>query len=81
MTLAYSGFNNRFLVATSHPIAVAHNDSSVLERFHVAEAFKVAMDMGLQGPFNGLNSEQYEDMRTLIIEMVLATVSRHACET
>ena len=73
-----SGFNNKFLVATSHPIAIAHNDDSVLERFHVAEAFKVAMDMGAMGPFNGLTVTQHESMRALIIAMVLATdVSTH----
>ena len=69
-----SGVNNHFLVATSHPIALTYNDISVLEGFHVADAFKLAMQMGVQGPFTALSHAAYEEMRSLVIEMVLATV-------
>ncbi len=36
------GYNNGFLVNSKHKLALRYNDKSVLESWHVAEAFKVA---------------------------------------
>jgi len=39
----HPGYNNAYLVTTSNPIAITHNDSSVLERHHCSESFKIIM--------------------------------------
>ena len=59
---------------TSHPIAIVHNDSSVLERFHVSEAFGVAFEMNESNPFMDLAGSDFVDLRRIIIGMVLGTV-------
>jgi len=68
------GLTNKFLVATGHPVAIAHNDSSVLERFHVAEAFMIALRMGVRSPFAVMSAETHHEFRSLVIAMVLSTV-------
>jgi len=40
----HPGVNNTFLVKTHNPIAIRFNDLSVLENYHVSEAFKVLLE-------------------------------------
>ena len=44
----------------------------------MAEAFGLAMGMGMQSPFTGLTAEAFDEMRALVIALVLATVSAGA---
>jgi len=70
----HRGVNNTFLIEISHPIAIAHNDSSVLERYHVGEAFAVAFDMQQDNPFLVFAGVEYVQLRRVVIDMVLMTV-------
>lgn len=70
----HPGYTNKFCIEATHPVAITYNDSSPLENFHVAEAFKCAMEMGEQNPLNDLTPGQYQTARELIIKLVMATV-------
>lgn len=74
-----SGFTNNFVIQSSHPVAIAHNDQSPLENFHVAEAFRTAMEMGDNNPLDCLPPELYTQLRQLMIKLVLATVRGSLC--
>ncbi len=37
----HPGLNSQYLIATKHPIGLEYGDKQTLERFHVAEAFKL----------------------------------------
>ena len=37
----HPGLNSQYLIATNHEIALEYGDKQTLERFHVAEAFKL----------------------------------------
>jgi len=41
----HPGMNNKFLVQTSHEIAIQFNDQAVLESFHAAELSKLFLDL------------------------------------
>lgn len=70
--LGHPGVNNAFLIQTGHELAVTHNDRSVLENHHCAQAFKL-----LQLPENNfmerLSLADRQEIRKTVIELVLAT--------
>eukprot|EP01114_Cavostelium_apophysatum_P003633 TRINITY_DN1367_c0_g1_i1.p1 TRINITY_DN1367_c0_g1~~TRINITY_DN1367_c0_g1_i1.p1 ORF type:complete len:704 (-),score=174.95 TRINITY_DN1367_c0_g1_i1:33-2144(-) len=73
----HTGYNNNFEVLTLSRRALVHNDISVLENHHLATAFEI-----LQNPandvFSGLSNDIRRELRSTIIEMVLATdFSKH----
>lgn len=75
--LGHPGFNNAFLISTGHDLAVTHNDRSVLENHHCAQAFKL-----LQLPENNFMEKlplaDRQEIRKTVIELVLATdMSQH----
>lgn len=75
--LGHPGVNNAFLIQTGHDLAVTHNDRSVLENHHCAQAFKL-----LQIPENNfmekLSLVDRQEIRKTVIELVLATdMSQH----
>ncbi len=37
----HPGLSNNYFMATSHPLAIRYNDDSILENYHVSEAFMV----------------------------------------
>lgn len=68
----HPGVNNTYLIKTNDPLAIRYNDESVLENFHVSEAFGVL----LQPEYNILSTlspEAYRSVRSIIIKLVLAT--------
>ena len=80
----HPGVTNNFLIQTNDPVAIKYNgkincylliylDVSVLENFHVAEAFKIIRTNENCEIFNVLNKDEYKVMRKRIIECVLAT--------
>jgi len=66
----HPGYNNNFLVATSHPLALAHNDRSPLENHHCSTGFSLALQSDL---FSGMTKEEYKKFRNLVIFFVLGT--------
>ena len=72
----HPGVSNSFLTRTCDPLALRYNDESVLENFHVAEAFALMIRGGAGGRFDvlgGLAPEQRLAARFVMIKLVLAT--------
>ncbi|GMH49282.1 hypothetical protein TrLO_g9496 [Triparma laevis f. longispina] len=72
----HKGVNNAFLVNSGDLLALVHNDSSVLERFHASELFLTLKngthDVNMN--FLGLlSNEDFKFFRTTSIEMILST--------
>jgi hypothetical protein len=42
--MAHPGKNNAFLINTQHEFAIRYNDTSVLESFHVSQAYFLMRD-------------------------------------
>lgn len=59
-------------------LAILHNDDAVLERFHVSSAYMVAQKPGRE-VFKWLSPEAQRRVRSLVINMVLATVRDGPC--
>ena len=74
----HPGYNNSFLQKTSDDLAIRYNDISVLENYHVAEAFALTKN-SKYNLFETLDPEDYKAMRELIIRFVLGTdMSKHS---
>ena len=69
---AHPGTSNGFLVTTSSPIAVRHNDDSPLERFHCAEAFRV-MGQDRNCFLSLWSTADKRRFRNAVIQLVLCT--------
>jgi len=71
------GFSNAFLVNTDDPLALLHNDKSVLENHHIHQTFTLLR----QDEFNclvNLEKPQLKQLREIVIDLVLATdFSKH----
>ena len=68
----HPGFNNAFLVAQRHEIAILYNDSSVLENFHIASAWRLMLQDSLN-PFAGFSNEQFAEARATMVHSILGT--------
>lgn len=68
----HTGTTNNFHINSNSDITLLYNDRSVLENFHISEAFKV-MRKDEANIIQNLSREEYREFRTLIIEMVIAT--------
>uniref|UniRef100_W5LHL2 Phosphodiesterase n=1 Tax=Astyanax mexicanus TaxID=7994 RepID=W5LHL2_ASTMX len=73
----HPGVSNQFLINTNSELALMYNDESVLENHHLAVGFKL-----LQGEncdiFQNLSKKQRRTLRSMVIDMVLATdMSKH----
>uniref|UniRef100_A0A7S1YF31 Phosphodiesterase n=1 Tax=Sexangularia sp. CB-2014 TaxID=1486929 RepID=A0A7S1YF31_9EUKA len=75
----HPGLNNNFIMVTNHPLALLHNDQSVLENHHLATAFSIVHDKAASADiFSGLDARRRRQVRDTIINLVLATdFSRH----
>eukprot|EP00899_Mesostigma_viride_P023942 jgi/Mesvir1/4732/Mv25186-RA.1 len=64
--------SNDYLINTSHHLAICYNDRSVLENYHLAEAFRL-----LQKPeynfMSGMSEDDVKRVRKNVIAIVLAT--------
>jgi len=70
----HPGRTNAFLCNSRHELALLYNDTAVLENHHVAKSFKLTLDKVHQANiFSNLNHENYQTIRSNVIDMVLAT--------
>jgi len=68
----HPGVSNLYLQKTAHPLALRYNDDSVLENFHIAEAFTLMRRPHMQ-VLSGLARDDRDAVRHLMIRCVRAT--------
>jgi len=68
----HTGTTNNFHVNSRSDLALLYNDRCVLENHHLCSAFKLLKTRD-QDILASLTPEQYSDIRTLVVDMVLAT--------
>lgn len=69
---AHPGVNNKYLVKSSHELALRYNDTSPLENYHLAQTFALTHKPHL-AIFAQLNSDDKAYIRAQMIKNVLAT--------
>ncbi|XP_047666517.1 cAMP-specific 3',5'-cyclic phosphodiesterase 4D isoform X1 [Tachysurus fulvidraco] len=73
----HPGLTNQFLINTNSELALMYNDTSVLENHHLAVGFKLLQEENCD-IFQNLSKKQRLSLRTMVIDMVLATdMSKH----
>eukprot|EP00899_Mesostigma_viride_P029154 jgi/Mesvir1/9423/Mv01523-RA.2 len=73
----HPGLNNDFVVRSSDALALRYNDRTVLENFHVAEAF-ILLAMEELNFLDVLDKEDFKYVRNAVIELVLGSdLKRH----
>jgi len=70
---AHPGLSNPFLINTRSPEAILYNDSSVLEMFHISNAFRVMHNTPGCDITEFMSRDQYRQFRETMISVVLAT--------
>ena len=74
----HPGVNNVFLVNIQDPIAVRHNDISVLESHHIASAFALMNAEEQNNWMHKYKSDDFKRIRKQMIDAVFATdMSKH----
>ncbi|XP_006629415.1 dual specificity calcium/calmodulin-dependent 3',5'-cyclic nucleotide phosphodiesterase 1B [Lepisosteus oculatus] len=68
----HTGTTNNFHIRTRSNYAMIYNDRSVMESHHVSAAFRLMQDQQMN-IFGNLSREEWVELRSLVIEMVLAT--------
>ncbi len=77
----HPGVNSVFLISMSDPIAVRHNDISILENHHLAASFMLMSDDPDCNWAIKMNQADFKRTRHVIIETVLMTdMSKHFVE-
>ena len=69
----HPGLNNNYLIKTKDDLAIKYNDISVLENFHVSEAFNIILKKPGNNIFEKLSEDDFKLCRKNIIECVLGT--------
>eukprot|EP00899_Mesostigma_viride_P006832 jgi/Mesvir1/1614/Mv05056-RA.1 len=75
----HPGLNNDFVVKSSNELALRYNDLTVLENYHVSEAFFLMADAEADmNILEGLSADDFKYVRRMVIEIVLASdLKRH----
>ncbi|KAJ3080549.1 cAMP-specific 3',5'-cyclic phosphodiesterase 4D, partial [Rhizoclosmatium hyalinum] len=68
----HPGLSNQFLVKARDPSAIMYSDASVNEYHHSAHMFSITL-ASQYNIFANLTSEEYDEMRRIIIKLILAT--------
>nr|XP_020470991.1 calcium/calmodulin-dependent 3',5'-cyclic nucleotide phosphodiesterase 1C-like isoform X2 [Monopterus albus] len=68
----HTGTTNNFHVQTRSDIAMLYNDRAVQENHHVSAAYRLLQDDEMN-IFCNLSKDDWRELRTLVVEMVLAT--------
>ena len=71
--LNHPGRTNTFLMNSNNDLALLYNDQAVLENHHSALAFQLTRAHEDANIFKNLNSEEYRQIRSIVIDMILAT--------
>ena len=71
------GVNNDFLIQTRHQLAVMYNDISPMEMMHAATCVRLMQNHDV---LLGMAPELEREVRSLIIELILATDMKHHFE-
>nr|CAB3264736.1 calcium/calmodulin-dependent 3',5'-cyclic nucleotide phosphodiesterase 1A-like [Phallusia mammillata] len=75
--LEHTGTTNNFHTNTRSNLAQLYNDRSVLENHHISSAFRLMQEDDCN-IMSGMNTDDYQECRALMIDMVLATdMSQH----
>ena len=76
--IGHPGRNNKFLVDTSHEIALRYNDRSVLENFHIANALEISKKKDCN-IFEQMDiPDAFRFIRSIWIDLILDTdMARH----
>ena len=69
----HPGLNNNYLIRTKNDLAIKYNDVSVLENYHVSEAFNIILKNQDNNIFEKLSEDDFKLCRKIIIECVLGT--------
>ncbi len=69
----HPGLNNNYLIKTKDILSIEYNDISVLENYHVSEAFNIILKHPGNNIFEKLSEDDYKICRKNIIECVLGT--------
>lgn len=76
--LNHPGRTNAFLCNSNNDLAILYNDQAVLEHHHVSLAFQLTRQNDDANIFKNLSRDEYRALRSIIIDMVLATeMSKH----
>ncbi|XP_015214559.1 dual specificity calcium/calmodulin-dependent 3',5'-cyclic nucleotide phosphodiesterase 1A isoform X2 [Lepisosteus oculatus] len=68
----HTGTTNNFHIQTRSEVAILYNDRSVLENHHVSAAYRLMQEDEMNILVN-LSKDDWRELRTLVIEMVLCT--------
>ncbi|XP_062827135.1 dual specificity calcium/calmodulin-dependent 3',5'-cyclic nucleotide phosphodiesterase 1B isoform X2 [Anolis carolinensis] len=68
----HTGTTNSFHIQTKSDTAILYNDRSVLENHHISAVFRMMQDDEMNVLVN-LSKDEFMELRSLVIEMVLAT--------
>ncbi|XP_063693288.1 dual specificity calcium/calmodulin-dependent 3',5'-cyclic nucleotide phosphodiesterase 1A-like [Bolinopsis microptera] len=74
--LEHTGTNNIFHTQSSSSLSLLYNDKSVLENHHVSRAYILMSDPELN-PFEAMSKAQFQSMRQIVVDCVLATDMAH----
>ncbi|XP_067837493.1 dual specificity calcium/calmodulin-dependent 3',5'-cyclic nucleotide phosphodiesterase 1C-like isoform X2 [Heptranchias perlo] len=69
----HTGTTNNFHIQTRSDSAILYNDRSVLENHHVSAAYRLLEEDEEMNILFNLSKDDWRELRTLVIEMVLAT--------
>ncbi len=69
----HPGYNNLFLININSPISIRHNDTNVLEAYHISQTYKLIKSNEKYNIFSLMNNEEYKFIRKRMIGLVLAT--------
>ncbi|XP_041817459.1 calcium/calmodulin-dependent 3',5'-cyclic nucleotide phosphodiesterase 1A isoform X2 [Chelmon rostratus] len=69
----HTGTTNNFHIQTRSETAMLYNDRAVLENHHVSAAYRLLQDNDDANILSNLSKDDWRELRTLVVEMVLAT--------
>uniref|UniRef100_A0AAQ5YS33 Phosphodiesterase n=1 Tax=Amphiprion ocellaris TaxID=80972 RepID=A0AAQ5YS33_AMPOC len=69
----HTGTTNNFHIQTRSDTALLYNDRAVLENHHVSAAYRLLQGDGEMNILTNLSKDDWRELRTLVVEMVLAT--------